>query len=121
MEKEKLDFYKEKLLSEKADLETGLSSIGRINPDNPTDWEAKPTEFSDDHSDPNDNADLIEDFENNSAILKQLETQLIAVNEALQKIEEGTYGSCEVCDKMIDEGRLNANFSARTCTEHMRD
>jgi RNA polymerase-binding transcription factor DksA len=121
MEKEKLDFYKKKLLAEKAELESGLSSIGRINPDNPSDWEAKPSDLSDDHSDPNDNADVIEDFENNTAILKQLETQLVDVNNALKKIEDGTYGKCEVSGELIDEGRLNANPSARTCTEHMRD
>jgi RNA polymerase-binding transcription factor DksA len=119
MEKEKLDLYKKRLLLEKAELEASLGSVGRINPDNPEDWEARPADTSDDHSDPNDNADIIEGFENNTAILKQLETQLMDVNEALKKIEEGTYGKCEVSGELIDEGRLNANPSARTCTEHM--
>jgi RNA polymerase-binding transcription factor DksA len=120
MEKEKLDLYKGKLLEEKARLEAELSTVGRVNPDNPMDWEAISVDKGDDTSDPNDNADAIEDFENNAAILRELEIQLNDVNSALRKIEEGSFGKCEVGGELIDEGRLNANPSARTCTEHMK-
>jgi RNA polymerase-binding transcription factor DksA len=61
----------------------------------------------------------VEEYGNNTAILKQLETQLLDVSDALTRIEEGTYGVCEVCGEQIEEGRLNANPAARTCVAHM--
>lgn len=111
--------FKTKLVEEKARLESELASVGRINPDNPADWEPVPVDPEERPSDPNDKADQIENFETNAAILKQLEIQLGDVNAALTKIEEGTYGVCEVGGEEIEEGRLNANPAARTCVEHM--
>ena len=119
MDKEKIEFYKGKLLAEKKKLEGELVTIGRINPDNPGDWEAVPSDVNQREVDPNKRADNIEEYETNTAILKQLETQLGDVNHALKKIEEGKYGVCEISGEMISEGRLNANPAARTCSEHM--
>jgi len=113
MEKEKIEQFKEKLLAEKARLESELSTIGRINPDNPNDWEAVPTDVNQREADPNKRADNIEDYENNTAILKELETQLLDVKDALQRIEEGVYGKDEKTGEPINEGRLNANPAAR--------
>jgi len=115
------DFYKEKLLAEKAKLEGELATVGRINPDNPADWEPTPVNPGEREFDPNDRADKIEDYENNTAILKQLEIQLLDVNDALSKFEKGTYGVCEVDGSQIEEGRLNANPAARTSMKHMND
>jgi RNA polymerase-binding transcription factor DksA len=114
-------FFKNKLLEEQARLESELASIGRINPDNPEDWEAKPTDPGEREADPNDKADMIEDYETNTAILKQLEIQLHDVKDALLRIEDGTYGICEVSGQPIEEGRLKANPTARTCIQHMND
>jgi RNA polymerase-binding transcription factor DksA len=115
------EIFKKKLEEEKARLESELSSIGRINPDNPGDWEAVPVDAGTREADPNDRADQVEDYETNTAILKQLETQLKDVNDALAKFEDGTYGICEVSGDPIEEGRLNANPAARTCVAHMND
>ncbi len=111
--------YKQKLEEEKARLESELATIGRINPDNPADWEATPDNTGGREADPNSSADRIEDYETNTAILKQLEIQLTDVNDALARIEDGSYGKCEVSGEQIEEGRLNANPAARTCMEHM--
>ncbi len=114
-----IEFFKAKLVEEKARLEKELSTVGRINPDNPNDWEAVPVTSGTREADPNDKADMIEDYETNTAILKQLEIQLQDVSDALEKIENNTYGICEVSGHPIEEGRLNANPAARTCMEHM--
>ena len=114
-------FFKDKLIEEKERLLKELASIGRINPDNPDDWEAVPVDAGSRESDPNDKADMIEDYETNTAILKQLEIQLQDVNDALARIEDGTYGICEISGHQIEEGRLKANPAARTCMEHMND
>ncbi len=121
MEKEKIKLYKGKLLEEKDKLEAELKTVGRINPDNPSDWEAVPSDVNEREVDPNKMADNIEEYENNTAILKQLETQLLDVNVALEKIEKGTYGICEVSGDLIEEGRLNANPAARTSMKHMNE
>ena len=40
---------------------------------------------------------------------------LIEINEALQRLREGTYGICEGCEKPIPKLRLEAFPSARHC------
>lgn len=111
--------FNDLLLAEKEKLEGELSSIGRKNPDNPDDWEAVPSDAQNDSADLNDFADNIEDYETNAAILKQLETQLKDVNDALAKIEAGNYGICEVSGEEIEIGRLEANPAARTNKANM--
>ncbi len=110
--KNKLTTYKEKLISE-------LKTVGRINPNNPNDWEATAGENGDNTADPNERADTIEEYEENTATLNQLEKELFEVNEALAKIENGKYGICEVSGEEIETERLEANPAARTCRNHM--
>jgi DnaK suppressor protein len=52
--------------------------------------------------------------------LEKLDKQLTEVNDALSRIDEGTYGLCEVSNEPIEKERLEANPSARTCLKHMR-
>jgi Tfp pilus assembly PilM family ATPase len=47
------------------------------------------------------------------------EVGLQEVMTALTKIEEGTYGTCEVSGDEIETDRLEANPAARTCKAHM--
>lgn len=110
--------FEEVLQEEKARLEAELSSLGRRNPSNPADWEAVPP-VTGQESDPNDAADLIEDFEANTAILKDLEIRYNEVAAALERIQKGTYGICEVSGEAIEEERLNADPAARTCKAHL--
>ncbi len=110
--------YKKLLEDEKEKLISELNTIGRKNPSNPNDWEATPTNLDSNSADENETADEIEEYEENSAILKQLEIQLNNVNKALIEIENNTYGKCLVCGNEIPEDRLGANPSALTCIEH---
>jgi DnaK suppressor protein len=41
--------------------------------------------------------------------------KLMAINEALEKIEEGTYGVCEECGENIGQGRLKVIPLAKLC------
>ncbi|MEY2641213.1 MAG: hypothetical protein RL150_606 [Candidatus Parcubacteria bacterium] len=113
--------FKSRLEAEEQKLLGELQTIGRINPDNPNDWEAVPTDTQDRSTDLNDFADTIEAYETNAAVLKQLEAQLIDVRDALAKIEQGTYGTCEVSGDAIEHERLEANPAARTCVAHIND
>ena len=111
---EKLDELKTKLLAEKARLTEALASITRTNPDNPEDWTVKNDEAESDVSDKNDQGDAMEDLEENAAIANPLEAQLKDVDEALARIDEGTYGHDETTGDPIPLDRLEANPSART-------
>lgn len=112
--------YTSVLEEEKARLEGELSSIGRRNPSNPNDWEALPDETGQE-ADPNDAADLIEGYEANTAILKELETRYNEVLAALARIQDGTYGICEVSGEPIEPERLGADAAARTCKAHIHN
>jgi RNA polymerase-binding transcription factor DksA len=110
--------YKEKLEKELATLEAELKTVGEKNPDNPNDWEAVPPPENVATADENDVADTIEDFETNTAILKRLEIRYNEVKDALGRIGNGTYGTCEISGDPIEQERLEANPAARTCIKH---
>jgi len=112
------EFFKKKLEEEKSLLQSELKSVGRVNPDNPKDWEARPANLDILPSDENEMADGIEEMENNTAVLKQLEIRYNQVKDALLRIENGAYGKCEISGETIEEERLEANPAARTCIEH---
>lgn len=110
--------HKEKLLAEKATLEEELGGIAIFNTETNT-WEATPDQNMMGEIDDNDAADRFEDFESRSGMVTTLQSRLSDVNRALQKIEDGTYGICEVGGEKIEAARLDANPSAKTCKEHM--
>ena len=112
--------FKEKLEEEQALIEKELEKVGRINPDNPSDWEAiPPVDRDTSQADENTVADAIEGYEDNVAMVKTLETRYKDIKSGLDKIKHGVYGTCQVCQKEIEVDRLKANPSARTCKEHM--
>lgn len=120
MESSHTEHFKEALLKEKAQLEGELSSVGRINPANPKDWEATPGEHELE-ADPTDVADTSEAFQENQAILEDLELRYNNVTRALKKIDDGAYGICEISGEPIEHERLQANPAARTCMKHLED
>lgn len=110
--------FKEKLLSEQTLLEDELRNIARFNTET-NQWEATPDTNLMNESDDNDAADRFEDFEERTSILKTLQARLTDVKDALMKIENGTYGICEVSGEKIEADRLEANPAARTNKAHM--
>ncbi|KND51512.1 MAG: TraR/DksA family transcriptional regulator [Parcubacteria bacterium C7867-007] len=110
--------YRARLEEEKTKLEKELMSVGRRNPSNPADWEPVPQEVGQE-SDPADRADLISHFEDNTAILKDLEIRFNQVNAALERIDAGTYGVCTVSGEEIETDRLDADPAATTCKQHL--
>lgn len=115
------NYFKQKLEEELTQLEAELKTVGRKNPDNNNDWEATPAEIEPDMAEETEVADAIEEFGNNTAILKQLEIRYNEVKDALAKIANGTYGICEISGEKIEEERLEANPAARTCIEHKEE
>jgi DnaK suppressor protein len=50
-------------------------------------------------------------------VLQSVDGELTELQAALDRLEAGTYGVCEVCGKAIPDGRLEAMPSARYCIE----
>lgn len=53
-------------------------------------------------------------------LLEQIQTELRDVEDALRRLDEGSYGRCDVCDRPIPDERLEANPTARYDIEHER-
>jgi RNA polymerase-binding transcription factor DksA len=110
--------FKSLLEAELKKLEEDLSKVGIKNPDNTEDWQAKPEVWDATGADTNELSDVMDEFEQNTSELKQLEIMWRDVKNALKKIENGTYGIDEVDGTEIPEDRLLANPSARTKVEN---
>jgi RNA polymerase-binding transcription factor DksA len=54
----------------------------------------------------------------NLSLTGQLTQQLAEVDRALAKLDDGTYGLCEVCGQPIVEARLEAMPATRFCIDH---
>jgi len=52
------------------------------------------------------------------ALLGRLQETLTDVDRALAKLDDGTYGKCEVCGEDIGEARLEALPASRYCINH---
>ena len=50
-------------------------------------------------------------------IIGSLEEQVVEIDAALARLEQGTYGKCESCGQPIGEDRLEALPTARLCIE----
>ena len=52
------------------------------------------------------------------ALAAQLRDQLDDVERALARLDDGTYGTCEVCGQPIGDDRLEVMPATRFCIEH---
>lgn len=110
--------YKTKLEEELNKVTKDLESIG-VYDEESGDWVAQPTGTAVAEADPNEQADVVEDWNERRAVLSELETRFNNLKRALKKIEEGTFGKCEISGENIEENRLEVNPAARTCEAHM--
>jgi len=108
------------LTQERDSLEEELAGHGRVLNDM-GDWEGASVGFEGEEADPNDAADQIEELVTNVPLVAELEERHTAIVEALEKMDDGTYGMCEECNEPIPLERLKANPAARTCVEHARE
>ena len=77
----------------------------------------QPTERagSDSPQDPADAGSNLSETDRTQAVLAAAKVQLLAVLDALQRIEHGTYGTCADCGSPIPDGRLDARPEAARC------
>ncbi len=113
--------YKNLLEEDLSKIKESLNELGVKNPDVAGDWVERADDLDVVSADLNDVADRTEAYDERRATLAQLETRYNNITLALEKIEQGTYGICEVSGEQIEEDRLEANPSARTCKQHMNE
>ena len=64
-----------------------------------------------------DFAEASSDSFTSGVIINQQQQELKEIEEALAKIEDGSYGICDMCDETIAVGRLKAKPFAKYCTD----
>lgn len=98
-------WYKSKLIERREQLVKHQSSH---------DPKQQQAELSNYDNHPADNATDLFDREKDEALFQHAEHELHAIDDALEKIDHGTYGFCEVTGEPIPEERLKAYPEART-------
>ena len=110
-DQEFLQEMRKRLEEEKERLEKELSRFAR-----PTGREGEyESVFEDLGRDKDDNAHEVEMYQDKLALEQTLEKRLKEVQEALDRLEQGTYGICQKCGKEIEKERLQAYPEARYC------
>jgi len=54
-----------------------------------------------------------------SALIQGAQERLASIEAATIRLQQGTYGICEVCHQPIPAARLDARPTARTCVRHV--
>jgi RNA polymerase-binding transcription factor DksA len=114
-----LSEIEKKLKEERSAVEAALSKIAIPNKNVPGDWQSK-FPYGDGESGTASlerQADEVEEYATRLPLEKNMETKLMAIDAALAKIAQGTYGKCEKCGKQIPLERLNIFPEAPFCVD----
>jgi RNA polymerase-binding transcription factor DksA len=57
------------------------------------------------------------EHEKNQSVLEQVSDELLQIEAAFERLEQGTYGTCQACDKPIGAERLDAMPATRFCVD----
>ncbi|MBI3630878.1 MAG: TraR/DksA C4-type zinc finger protein [Candidatus Sungbacteria bacterium] len=110
------------LRQERARLVGELSAIAKPDPRAPGRWDTRFPKFeaveTGSHAAEDEEADEVEEYEVRLAEEGSLETRLLAVTRALERIAKGGYGLCVSCKKPIPLQRLRANPAAEYDISH---
>jgi DnaK suppressor protein len=66
---------------------------------------------------PGDSGTETFEMEKNVSLLEQVDDELAEVEAAVQRLERGTYGTCQACGRPIGDARLEAMPATRFCVE----
>lgn len=111
------------LEAEKRRLEKELAAFAGRDPKMRGDWDtafpsAAPAGAASSHAAQDEQADLREEFETELAQEHSLESRLLEVERALERMRENAYGLCRACGGPIPEERLRANPAAEYDMTH---
>lgn len=111
--------YRKRLEEEQARL---LHAVGFLERENPGSISDELGELAEGGADNHlgDTATALHDREVDEGLEVGARETLVEIDAALQRIEAGTYGTCEVCGKPIGPERLAALPWARLCIDDQR-
>ena len=66
---------------------------------------------------PGDSGTETFEMEKNVSLLEQVDDELQEIEAAAQRLERGTYGTCQACARPIGNARLEAMPATRFCVE----
>jgi RNA polymerase-binding protein DksA len=113
------DQYRRRLEDERARLTNAVQFLERENPGSLEDELGEVSAGgTDNHL--GDTATATYDRELDEGLEEGAQQTLADIDDALRKIEEGSYGTCEVCGEPIGAERLSAIPWARLCIDHQR-
>ena len=112
MNKKQLEELKTKLIESRDSLKETLESFAKESDKIEGDWDTK---FPDFKGGMEESADEVEEYASLLPVEHALELKLKRVNEALEKIENGSYGKCEKCEGDISYERLSIIPETKTC------
>lgn len=129
MDTQTLHQLKEQLQAEHDRILGELKAIAIPNPDVPGEWNASYPKFEAEESgshamptgrqaDREEQEDEVEEYEERIGAASSLESQLLAITHALQRIDRHTYGACKTCHNPIPLERLRANPAAEYDIKH---
>lgn len=114
MDKEKIQYFKDKLVSEKSRVNSLINTLKQNGVINSNSEMASELSFYDNH--PSDSASELFDKEKGLALKKNEVSIINKIEDSLKSIENGTYGKCKSCDSDIIEERLEFIPYADNCT-----
>ena len=112
---DELNDLRANLEAERDSLDEELAEHGKASG---TSWQGNSSGLTGEEADPNDAADQIEELVTNVPLVDELVRRQRDIKAALERMDSGSYGLCEVCKKPIPLDRLEANPAARTCVAH---
>lgn len=108
-----VSYFRELLLEKKREIERTLKNIKELSASKSEIELIGELSSSDDHL--AEYASIVYDHENTLTVENILRDILNQIELALKRIENGTYGICEICKKPIGEERLKAIPYATMC------
>lgn len=115
MDNQNIEKYKEMLMEKGRETEKTINQM-KENKDAEQD-KYSPTELSNYDNHPADMGTELFQVEFSNALKVHEEHNLKEIHDAMGRIENGTYGKCELCGKDIDPERLSVLPTARRCIE----
>lgn len=108
-----LDTLLQKLRQEREELTRQITNIERSDAEESLSDQAGESSHYSDH--PADAATITFEREMDQAILRDLHSLLRRIERAIEKVESGSYGTCDRCGGSISSERLQALPSACLC------
>jgi YteA family regulatory protein len=115
-----IEKLRDQLLSDKRAIEDRFEKVGHYDLERGAIHEAM-GELSSYDNHPADDATELYEREKDIALNEHTEKELKDIADALQAIEEGTYGKCKECGKDIQLERLEALPTVLYCKDHSPD